>query len=139
MIDQIWSAALVIYDDDLTDLFFNVITKVINGQSKFKSLYIAVEKRFNFYLETRSVQCPAYDYFVDKLEILKLNMAHLCIEQIPVDHQSIPQSTKIYERTEQLVSFTQNIVLFSFQHNILKVLWHIGHLESLKRTVHNDQ
>ncbi len=88
----------------MTDALFNVFTKVFQDKSKLHSIYITIEKRINFYLETLSVQCPAYDHFLNKLNQLQINFPLLTIEEIKTDLQSIKQCTSIYERTKELVN-----------------------------------
>ncbi|CAF3793493.1 unnamed protein product [Rotaria sp. Silwood1] len=106
---EIIFAADVIYDDDLTDALFNVFTKLFQDKLNLHSIYITIEKRINFYLDTLSVQCPAYEYFLEKLNQFKINFPLLIIEEINTDLKSIKQCTKIYKRTKELL------------------LWHIYH------------
>lgn len=105
---------LVIYDDDITDALFNVFIKLFQNKSKLESIYVTVEKRINFYLQTMSVQCPAYEYFLEKLNELKREIPQLIMEEIPTDLQSIKQCTSIYQRTKELVN-----ILFEKMHFIL--------------------
>ncbi|CAF3989429.1 unnamed protein product [Rotaria sordida] len=53
----------VIYDDDLTDALFNVFIKLFQDKLNLYSICITIEKRSIFYLDTVSIQCPAYEYF----------------------------------------------------------------------------
>ncbi len=78
--------------------------KMFHDKSKLQSIYITIEKRFNFYLETLSVQCPAYEYFLEKLNQFKINLPLLTFEEINTDLQSIKQCTSIYQRTKELVN-----------------------------------
>ena len=94
---------LVIYDDDLTDLLFNVLTQCFNDHPTLHSIYFTIEKRINFYAETQSVESPAYDYFLQKLDLWKNEIPELIMEQISTTIESIPQRTKIYQRTNELV------------------------------------
>lgn len=96
-------SCLVIYDDDLTDILFNVFIKLFQEKTKLHSIYITIEKRINFYLETLSVQCPAYEYFLEKLDQLKSILPMLNMESIDTDQNSVRQCTSIYERTKELV------------------------------------
>ena len=95
---------LVIYDDDLTDALFDVFAKLFRNKSKLESIYISVEKRINFYVQTMSVQCPAYEYFLEKLNELKTDIPQVMIEEIQTDSQSIKQCTSMYQRTKELVN-----------------------------------
>ena len=99
---------LVVYDDDLTDALFDVVLKLFQTKSKLQSVYITIEKRINFYTETLSIECPAYDYFLEKLTELKTNDELLIIEQLGTDVQSINQCTSIYKRTKELVRFNSD-------------------------------
>ena len=94
---------LVIYDDDLTDLLFNVLVKCFHDHPTLHSIYFAIEKRINFYAATQSVESPAYDHFLEKLNLWKNEMPELRMEEIPTTIDSIPQTTKIYQRTNELV------------------------------------
>lgn len=108
---------LVIYDDDITDALFNVFAKLFQEKSKLYSIYITIEKRINFYLETRSVQCPAYEYFLEKLDQFKTQFPLLVAEEMNTDLKSIKQCTKIYERTNELVNIFQK--KFYLKHNFI--------------------
>ena len=105
---------LVIYDDDLTDALFHVLTLLFQTKTNLHSIYITIEKRINFYLETLSIQCPAYEYFLEKLTQLKINLPILTIEEIDTDTKSIKQCTSIYQRTKELVKNLKDFFLFSF-------------------------
>ena len=100
---------LVVYDDDLTDALFDVFTRVFQDKSRLHSVYITIEKRINFYHETLSVQCPAYEYFLEKLNQLKIKLPILTIEEMNTDLQSIKQCTSIYQRTKELVNILIDI------------------------------
>ena len=100
---HLFFSCLVIYDDDLTDILFNVFIKLFQEKTKLHSIYITIEKRINFYLETLSVQCPAYEYFLEKLDQLKSILPMLNMESIDTDQNSVRQCTSIYERTKELV------------------------------------
>lgn len=105
---------LVIYDDDITDALFDVFTRIFNDKSKLHSIYITIEKRINFYLETLSIQCPAYEYFLEKLNQFKANFPLLTIQEINTDLQSIKQCTSIYKRTKELVNFRSFFFIICF-------------------------
>lgn len=105
---------LVIYDDDLTDALFDVLTKFFQSKAKLVSIYITIEKRINFYLQTMSVQCPAYEYFLEKMSELKTNTPQLIMEEIPTDSQSIKQCTPMYQRTEELVNMLAKKCFFYY-------------------------
>ncbi|CAF3282593.1 unnamed protein product [Rotaria socialis] len=100
---EIVFAADVIYDDDITDALFNVLRKCFQEKFKLHSIYITVEKRINFYLDTLSVRCPAYEYFLEKLHDFQQDFPVLTFEKMNTDFNSIKQCTKIYERTNELV------------------------------------
>ena len=102
---------LVIYDDDLTDALFNVFTKLFQDKINLHSIYLTIEKRINFYLETRSVQCPAYEYFLEKLNLFKITFPMLIFEEMNTDLISIKQCTSIYKRTKELVNLFLSVNL----------------------------
>jgi hypothetical protein len=77
--------------------------KLFQNKSKLHSVYVTIEKRINFYLNTLSIQCPAYEYYLEKLDQLKIDLPVLVIEEINTDVQSIKQCTSIYQRTKELV------------------------------------
>jgi hypothetical protein len=77
--------------------------KLFQTKSKLHSVYVTIEKRINFYLNTLSIQCPAYEYYLEKLDQLKIDLPVLVIEEINTDVQSIKQCTSIYQRTKELV------------------------------------
>lgn len=95
---------LVIYDDDLTDVLFNVLTKCFQEKLNLHSIYITIEKRINFYADTLTVQCPAYEYFLEKMNELTRLFPLLVFEEIRTDSTSIKQCTTIYQRTNELVN-----------------------------------
>ncbi|CAN6177415.1 unnamed protein product [Urochloa humidicola] len=55
-------AADVIYSDDLTDLFFDTVKKLMSSGDK-KVLYVALEKRYNFSLDELDVVANGYAHF----------------------------------------------------------------------------
>ncbi|XP_021304260.1 methyltransferase-like protein 22 isoform X2 [Sorghum bicolor] len=55
-------AADVIYSDDLTDLFFDTVKKLMSSGAK-KVLYLALEKRYNFSLDELDVVANGYMHF----------------------------------------------------------------------------
>lgn len=55
-------AADVIYSDDLTDLFFDTVKKLMSCGAK-KVLYLALEKRYNFSLDELDVVANGYAHF----------------------------------------------------------------------------
>ncbi|RCV22229.1 hypothetical protein SETIT_4G204500v2 [Setaria italica] len=55
-------AADVIYSDDLTDLFFDTVKKLMSSGAK-KVLYLALEKRYNFSLDELDVVANGYAHF----------------------------------------------------------------------------
>ncbi|XP_022095492.1 methyltransferase-like protein 22 isoform X2 [Acanthaster planci] len=99
-------AADVVYDDDLTDAFFNTLIRLMSS-GKDKTAFIALEKRLNFTIEDLNVTCKAYDHF--QLHINRLVSSQdvkYCVEQLPVN---FPQCFQ-YCRTEQLELWKMNLV-----------------------------
>ncbi|WVZ79266.1 hypothetical protein U9M48_026867 [Paspalum notatum var. saurae] len=52
----------VIYSDELTDLFFDTVNKLMSSGAK-KVLYLALEKRYNFSLDELDVVANGYAHF----------------------------------------------------------------------------
>ncbi|KAG2570143.1 hypothetical protein PVAP13_7KG047081 [Panicum virgatum] len=99
-------AADVIYSDDLTDLFFDTVRKLMSSGAK-KVLYLALEKRYNFSLDELDVVANGYAHFRsffatqdehgdaihgDKLGVLGKQ----------IDLAEIPQYIREYERGSDL-------------------------------------
>lgn len=87
-------AADVIYDNKLTDAFFETVLWLMNRNLR-KTLYLSIEKRINFTIEALDVVSPAYDYFQQCLTRLETK---LNAQQIKVD---FPQYFQ-YERNPKL-------------------------------------
>ncbi|XP_013788406.1 methyltransferase-like protein 22 isoform X2 [Limulus polyphemus] len=92
-------AADVIYDDNLTDAFFETVIRLML-QPPSKVLYISLEKRINFSLDVMDVACPAYTHFYQYLQNLPLHSGHQDwdVQQVPT---FFPQLFH-YKRTPQL-------------------------------------
>ncbi|CAF1527339.1 unnamed protein product, partial [Rotaria sordida] len=86
-----------------------VFIKLFQDKLNLYSIYITIEKRSIFYLDTVSIQCSAYEYLLEKLNQLKIHFPLLIIEEINTNLKSIKQCTTMYKRTKELV------------------LWHIYH------------
>ncbi|ESP03846.1 hypothetical protein LOTGIDRAFT_156443 [Lottia gigantea] len=69
---EVFIAAEVIYDIDLTTALFNTITYLLDSSSK--TVYISLEKRCNFSVNDLTVVTPAYSHFLECLEILQSNL-----------------------------------------------------------------
>ncbi|KAG6522801.1 hypothetical protein ZIOFF_019956 [Zingiber officinale] len=55
-------AADVIYSDELTDSFFSMVEKIM-ARGSHKTLYLALEKRYNFSLDELNVVANGYSHF----------------------------------------------------------------------------
>ncbi|XP_066265113.1 methyltransferase-like protein 22 [Branchiostoma lanceolatum] len=55
-------AADIAYDNDLTDGFFKSVFDLMT-RGRPKTLYVALERRYNFTLEDLDVTCKSYDHF----------------------------------------------------------------------------
>ncbi|XP_033119071.1 methyltransferase-like protein 22 [Anneissia japonica] len=94
-------AADVIYDNTLTEAFFNKLFEVMCGSECLKAVYIATEKRLNFTLEDLDVTCKEYDFFRACMNELASKIAKentFKIEQIPIEFKQ----RFSYQRTKQL-------------------------------------
>ena len=61
---QVFLAADVVYDIDLTANLLNMLVKLMkSGENQPKEAYIALEKRINFDTETLSVSSSAFSFF----------------------------------------------------------------------------
>ncbi|KAJ4758076.1 Protein-lysine methyltransferase METTL21B [Rhynchospora pubera] len=95
-------AADVIYSDDLTDLFFAILDKLMSRGSE-KVLYLALEKRYNFSLDELDVVANGYSHFrrflKDESDCGSPDSASFpCFVGKLVDLQEIPQYIREYER-----------------------------------------
>ncbi|XP_019620861.1 PREDICTED: methyltransferase-like protein 22 [Branchiostoma belcheri] len=81
-------AADVAYDNELTDGFFKSVFNLITcGQPK--TLYVALERRYNFTLEDLDVTCKSYDHF--RKCLCDLEGVYECIEE-SADSESSSQA-----------------------------------------------
>lgn len=83
----------VIYDNDLTDCFINVLETLLSNPKK-KTIFIALEKRYVFTLADLETVAPCFEYFLS-------NIAHKSwrVAYIPID---FPQFFN-YKRCKDLV------------------------------------
>ncbi|KAG2613102.1 hypothetical protein PVAP13_4KG334900 [Panicum virgatum] len=99
-------AADVIYSDDLTDLFFDTVKKLMSSGAK-KVLYLALEKRYNFSLDELDVVANGYAHF---RSFFATQQEH---EGAPdgdkpglvgklIDLEEVPQYIREYERGKDL-------------------------------------
>nr|CAB3470956.1 unnamed protein product [Digitaria exilis] len=99
-------AADVIYSDDLTDLFFDTVKKLMSRGAK-KVLYLALEKRYNFSLDELDVVANGYAHFrsffatqEEHGDAVKRDESGLVGKQI--DLVEVPQYIREYERGKDL-------------------------------------
>ncbi|XP_033629946.1 methyltransferase-like protein 22 [Asterias rubens] len=93
-------AADVIYDDELTDAFFNTLHHLMTT-GKEKMAFIAIEKRFNFTVDDLKVTCKAYDHFLKHITRLVSSPAvkvKYYAEKLRTDFMECSQ----YTRTKQM-------------------------------------
>ncbi|XP_061555601.1 methyltransferase-like protein 22 isoform X1 [Phycodurus eques] len=96
-------AADVCYDDELTDAFFRTLYRLCNNFAHVCTIFISIEKRFNFTLRQMDVSCDAYNHFkhcLSQLEDLVDGKCSYTVEQVPC---TFPQFLQ-YERIDQLSS-----------------------------------
>ncbi|XP_077390408.1 methyltransferase-like protein 22 isoform X2 [Festucalex cinctus] len=94
-------AADVCYDDELTDGFFRTLYRLCNNFAHACTVFISIEKRFNFTLRQMDVSCDAYNHFqhcLSQLEELEDGQCSYTVQQLPC---TFPQFLQ-YERIEQL-------------------------------------
>ncbi|XP_020109393.1 methyltransferase-like protein 22 isoform X2 [Ananas comosus] len=95
-------AADVIYSDNLTDLFFGTLEKLMSHGSE-KVLYLALEKRYNFSMEELDVVANGYEHFRSFLNNdedcgRQNDKLPPCFKGEQIDISEIPQYVKEYER-----------------------------------------
>ncbi|XP_062229361.1 uncharacterized protein LOC133927087 isoform X2 [Phragmites australis] len=99
-------AADVIYSDDLTDLFFDTVKKLMSSGAK-KVLYLALEKRYNFSLDELDVVANGYAHFRSFFTV-QYECGHRDGTSKPgfvgkqIDLAEIPQYIREYERGKDL-------------------------------------
>ncbi|KAJ3679138.1 hypothetical protein LUZ60_017149 [Juncus effusus] len=100
-------AADVIYSDEITDLFFSTVQKLMSRGSK-KVLYLALEKRYNFSLDEIDVVANGYSHFrsflKDEQDLGRNDGTPLysCFLGEQIDIAEIPQYIREYERGKDL-------------------------------------
>lgn len=83
---SLYLASDVIYDNGATDEFFETVVSLMEDSVPC-TLYLSLEKRVNFVLDTLSVCSPAYDHFKKHCNILSQKATKLTwdIQQIETD------------------------------------------------------
>ncbi|ELU12178.1 hypothetical protein CAPTEDRAFT_225008 [Capitella teleta] len=66
---QVIIASDVIYDNEMTEAFFNVVHTLMRSSPKV--LILTLEQRINFLTDGLRCACPAYEYFLEAIEELK--------------------------------------------------------------------
>ncbi|XP_056390617.1 methyltransferase-like protein 22 isoform X2 [Hyla sarda] len=56
-------AADVFYDDDLTDALFKTLFRITQALTRLCTIYLSIERRFNFTLRYMDITCDAYNHF----------------------------------------------------------------------------
>ncbi|XP_068100752.1 methyltransferase-like protein 22 isoform X1 [Hyperolius riggenbachi] len=56
-------AADVFYDDDLTDALFKTLSQITHALRSPSTIYLSMERRYNFTLRYMDVTCDAYNHF----------------------------------------------------------------------------
>ncbi|XP_040296714.1 methyltransferase-like protein 22 isoform X2 [Bufo bufo] len=56
-------AADVFYDDDLTDALFKTLDRITHAVTRLCTIYLSIERRFNFTLRYMDITCDAYNHF----------------------------------------------------------------------------
>ncbi|KAA3455552.1 methyltransferase-like protein 22 isoform X2 [Gossypium australe] len=99
-------AADVIYSDDLTDVLFGILERIMSQGSE-KVLYLALEKRYNFSLDDLDVVANGYlnfrSYLKDDSECEGLELDSLpCFTGKCIDVAEIPQYVGGYDRGDDV-------------------------------------
>uniref|UniRef100_A0A1A9X0M8 Methyltransferase-like protein 22 n=1 Tax=Glossina brevipalpis TaxID=37001 RepID=A0A1A9X0M8_9MUSC len=90
-------AADVIYDDDLTDAFIQILDNIFAREivtRRKKNIYIALEKRYVFTVSELEAVAPMFEYFLKKSMNKKWRFEYI--------HTDFPQYFQ-YERCEHLI------------------------------------
>ncbi|XP_057772996.1 uncharacterized protein LOC130992398 isoform X2 [Salvia miltiorrhiza] len=96
-------AADVIYSDDLTDAFFNVLEAIMSCSPE-KVLYLALEKRYNFSIDDLDVVANGYSHFRSYLKVEEEEEDALETESTQsfvgrlINLEEIPQYVQEYKR-----------------------------------------
>ncbi|XP_077474348.1 methyltransferase-like protein 22 [Stigmatopora argus] len=109
-------AADICYDDELTDGFFRTLYRLCNNFGHDCTIFISIEKRFNFTLREMDVSCDAYNHFehcLSQLEELVDGQCSFKVEQLP---STFPQFLQ-YERLDQLELWKVTAKRVSFDKN----------------------
>ncbi|XP_069590093.1 methyltransferase-like protein 22 isoform X1 [Ranitomeya imitator] len=56
-------AADVFYDDDLTDALFKTLYRITHALTRLCTIYLSIERRYNFTLRCMDIACDAYNHF----------------------------------------------------------------------------
>ncbi|XP_075687429.1 methyltransferase-like protein 22 [Rhinoderma darwinii] len=56
-------AADVFYDDDFTDALFKTLYRITHSLTRICTIYLSIERRFNFTLRHMDITCDAYNHF----------------------------------------------------------------------------
>ncbi|XP_062388629.1 methyltransferase-like protein 22 [Sardina pilchardus] len=94
-------AADVCYDDEVTDVFFKTLYRITSNLRNSSTIYVSIEKRFDFMLRHMDVACEAYIHFRRCMEDLcgmHDDKMEYRVEQVL---SPIPQLLQ-YERVEHL-------------------------------------
>ncbi|CAN6194085.1 unnamed protein product [Urochloa humidicola] len=99
-------AADVIYSDDLTELFFDTVKKLMSSGPK-KVLYLALEKRYNFSLDELDVVANGYAHFRSFFTTQEEHEDGSHIDKpdfvgTQIDLAEVPQYIREYERGKDL-------------------------------------
>lgn len=87
----------VIYDDELTDNFVVILTKLLES-NRNRIIYIALEKRYVFTVADLDSLAPCYEHFLSCIDKVRWSK-NWKFESIPID---FPQYFE-YERVKELV------------------------------------
>ncbi|XP_026316944.1 methyltransferase-like protein 22 isoform X2 [Hyposmocoma kahamanoa] len=97
---DVFIAADVIYDDDVTAAFISTIQKILNTKPP-KTLYVVLEKRYVFTIEHLDNVAPCYETFLSLLDKVKTENAKATwtVEQLPLNFPKY----FTYDRVKELV------------------------------------
>eukprot|EP00058_Branchiostoma_floridae_P024030 XP_002609520.1 hypothetical protein BRAFLDRAFT_95614 [Branchiostoma floridae] len=88
-------AADIAYDNELTDGFFKSVFDLMT-RGRPKTLYVALERRYNFTLEDLDVTCKSYDHF--RKCLCDLEGEYECTEGLAVSGSSSQAKSSLWSK-----------------------------------------
>ena len=102
---NVFLAADVVYDDELTINFLNLLCRLMSCKTNQpKCAFIALEKRMNFEVTSLDVGSSCYDYFCESMkELNEYSNEGIQFKTEILDLETLPKYMISYDRSEYLV------------------------------------